>query len=149
MMKAWVCLHFSLLKNTQTFTASMRLPEDLFMPCIISVELCPVCLCVYAVFYSVLFFSPFLSTSFSPPLSVPAPSFPGQISLVRCVPMKRPSWRMCHVTTTPSQANRRWAQTDISQSASTSKSQSNLDWKRCDITWSSLNRTSLWKRSTL
>lgn len=49
----------SLLQSLKKFPnvhASMRLPGDLFMPCIISVELCPVCLCVYAVFYSVLFF---------------------------------------------------------------------------------------------
>lgn len=65
---------------------------------------------VYAVFYSA-FFSPFLF----PFCSLPTPSFPGQISLVRCVLMKRPSWHMCHVTTTLSQANRRWAQTNRSE----------------------------------
>lgn len=34
--------------------------------------------------------------------------FPGQISLAPWGQMRRPSWLMCRVTTTRSQANRRW-----------------------------------------
>ncbi|XP_051507393.1 alpha-actinin-1 isoform X4 [Myxocyprinus asiaticus] len=41
------------------FKVSMRHSGDLFMPFIISVEQYPIHLCVYAVFYSVLIFSPF------------------------------------------------------------------------------------------
>lgn len=84
---------------------------ELFMPSITSVELWPLTLSLCSLLLCA-FFSPFLF----PLCSLPAPSFPGQISLVRCVPTKRPSWHMCHVTTTLSQANRRWAQTDNNRS---------------------------------
>lgn len=38
----------------------------------------------------------------------PLPLFPGQISLAPWGQMRRPSWLMCRVTTTRSQASRRW-----------------------------------------
>lgn len=41
-------------------------------------------------------------------LPVLSPLFPGQISLAPWGPMRRPSWLMCRVTTTRSQASRRW-----------------------------------------
>lgn len=57
---------------------------------------------VSALFYSCCAFLSSLSPVFPPPLS------PGQTSLAPWGPMRRPSWLMCHVTTTRSQASRRW-----------------------------------------
>lgn len=56
--------------------------------------------CVSAHFYSCCIF---LFSVLSPP-----PLFPGQISLAPWGQMRRPSWLMCRVTTTRSQASRRW-----------------------------------------
>lgn len=53
---------------------------------------------VSALFYSFVHFSPLC----------PLPLFPGQISLAPWGQMRRPSWLMCRVTTTRSQASRRW-----------------------------------------
>lgn len=57
----------------------------------------PFCLC------TLLRLCIFLSSAISP-----FPLFPGQTSLAPWGQMRRPSWLMCRVTTTRSQANRRW-----------------------------------------
>ena len=60
-----------------------------------------------------------LRISLSLSLSSPFPLLLGQISLVPWGQMRRPSWLMYRVTTTHSQANRRWAPSSPSNPAHT------------------------------